>query len=209
MMDSPLSLFHIDDHFLFVQGIFSLLENEINLKLIGSSTTIKEGLKKIDEFKPDIILLDYFLPDGNGCNATEQILAKHPKSLILMLTMENNLEIVKKCQAAGTVAFLPKSINKDDLLTAIMRAIDGEKTFPELKSPQLFNDPDYKKLESLSKREKEIALLVIQGLSSIEISEKLFLSLLTVKTHRRNILQKLAFKNVAQLSAFFSKMGVK
>jgi DNA-binding CsgD family transcriptional regulator len=95
------------------------------------------------------------------------------------------------------------------LLDAIWNAAAGTGTFPQLESRQPATDSDAEKIQSLSKREKEIGYLIAKGLSSVEISEKLFLSLLTVNTHRRNLRKKLKLSNTAQLTSLISKYSRK
>lgn len=209
MSKKKLKLIHIDDHVLFVQGIYSLLQNEVNIQWAGSGENISDALSMIKTYKPEIVLLDYFLPDGNGIAAIKQILSARPKTIILMLTMENSAEVMEKCKAAGVMAFLPKSIDKKQLLDAIWDAAAGIGTFPQLESRQPTMDSDAEKIQSLSKREKEIGYLIAKGLSSVEISEKLFLSLLTVNTHRRNLRKKLNLSNTAQLTSLISKYSRK
>ncbi len=205
MMEKNIRLLHIDDHLLFVQGIYSLLEGESNIQWLGGANTIADGLVMVDELRPDMVLLDYFLPDGTGIEVANKILNQNPKTMILMLTMENNPSVMEKCKEAGVMAFLPKSIDKDQLIKSIESAKLGESTFPVLLPKTSTENHDLKKFDILSKREKEIALLVAKGLTSRQISEILFLSLLTVKTHRRNLLQKLGMINTAQLATLVSK----
>ncbi|RPA69161.1 DNA-binding response regulator [Cyclobacteriaceae bacterium YHN15] len=204
LMPAKIKIVHIDDHLLFVQGVFSLLSEEATIEWLGSATSIKEGLSLCEQFRPKVVLLDYFLPDGNGLHAAQQIIAMDPSVLIIMLSMESNPYVIEKCREAGVMGFLPKSIDRDKLMEAILSATKGKTSFPELKNAPKSNVSMSNKLDVLSKREKEIALLISEGLTSAQISEKLFLSLLTVNTHRRNLLNKLNLNNTAQLSALIS-----
>jgi DNA-binding NarL/FixJ family response regulator len=200
LTQTRIRLLHIDDHLLFVQGVYSLLLDEEAVQWMGSASTVEEGIKLCRIEKPDIVLLDYFLPDGTGLVATQKILAQNPTTRILMLTMEDSLVVMEQCKEAGVLGFLPKSIGRDELIKALLAASKGESTFPKLREIKPLSRPVSTKLDLLSRREKEIAYLVAQGLSSTEIAKKLFLSLLTVNTHRRNMLGKLDIKNIAQLA---------
>jgi DNA-binding NarL/FixJ family response regulator len=200
LTQTRIRLLHIDDHLLFVQGVYSLLLDEDAVQWMGSASTVEEGIKLCGIEKPDIVLLDYFLPDGTGLVATQKILAQNPTTRILMLTMEDSLAVMEQCKDAGVLGFLPKSIGRDELIKALLAASKGESTFPKLRETKPLTRPVSTKLDLLSRREKEIAYLVAQGLSSTEIAKKLFLSLLTVNTHRRNMLGKLDIKNIAQLA---------
>jgi len=208
MIRKKIRLLHIDDHLLFVQGVYSLLVGESEIHWLGSASNIAEGVAMVADLKPDMVLLDYFLPDGNGIEATKKILAILPEIPILILTMENNPSVLEKCKESGVMAFLPKTIDKNQLMNAIAAADSGNKTFPVLERIPSQEDNKLKKLHHLSKREKEIAFLVVKGFTSRQISEKLFLSLLTVNTHRRNLLQKLGLSNTAQLSALISRLDM-
>ncbi len=207
MTQTRIRLLHIDDHLLFLQGVYSLLLDEEAVQWMGSASTVEEGIKLCRVEKPDIVLLDYFLPDGNGLEATQRILADNPYTRILILTMEDSLAVMEQCKEAGAMGFLPKSIGRDELVKALLAASKGESTFPKLGEMKSLQKPISSKLDLLSRREKEIAFMVAQGLSSTEIAEKLFLSLLTVNTHRRNMLAKLDVKNIAQLALLINGSG--
>lgn len=201
---SKISVYHIDDHQLFVQGIKSLIEAESIIQWIGSAHTAYEGIQDMLNFKPDVLLLDYFLPDMNGLEVAQRILSIIPSISILVLSMETNPELIKKSIKAGVIGFLPKTTDKQSLLHAI-QTVNAKKTlFPELTSEPREKESMF---DLLSKREKEIALLIAQGYTSSEIADKLFLSLLTVNTHRRNLINKLNLNNTAQLSALISKLS--
>ncbi len=204
MIKENIRLLHIDDHLLFVQGVYSLLEGVPNIQWLGSASNIAEGISMVEDLKPDMVLLDYFLPDGNGIDATNKIHSALPNIPILILTMEKNPSLLEKCKKAGVMAFLPKTIDKNQLINAIAAAASGNKTFPVLEKIPSKENYELKNLHNLSKREKEIAFLVAKGFTSRQISEKLFLSLLTVSTHRRNLLQKLGLNNTGQLSALIN-----
>jgi DNA-binding NarL/FixJ family response regulator len=204
LMQKKIRILHIDDHLLFVQGVYSLIGDQPHIDWLGSATTIKEGLHLCEKYMPEVVLLDYFLPDGNGLNAAQQIISMIPTVHILILSMESNPHVIEKCREVGVKAFLPKSIDRDKLMDTIESAMQGKTSFPKYKIRQANVKPMDNRLDVLSKREKEIALLISEGLTSAQISEKLFLSLLTVNTHRRNLLNKLNLNNTAQLSALIS-----
>jgi DNA-binding NarL/FixJ family response regulator len=204
MTPKKIKLIHIDDHLLFIQGVYSLLQSKDHIQWMGHAPTMKEGIKLTQNQQPEVVLLDYFLPDGNGINAIPEILSAFPSAKIIVLTMENNPQIIRSCRQAGAMGFLPKSIDAEQLIAAIISAVEGKVSFPVIKLPMGYDNTSTNPFDILNKREKEIALLITQGLRSSQISEKLHLSLLTVNTHRRNLLQKLGLSNAAQLSAMVS-----
>lgn len=192
----------IDDHLLFAQGVYSLIANEPLIREFTHVQSLGEGLVTSEKIKPDLILLDYFLPDSNGVKSINELSLVSPSSKIVMLTMENSTEVMERCRDAGAIGYLPKSVSKKALLDAMNNALKDVPTFPEslLRSKEASDAAP--QLSILSKREKQIAFLIAEGLTSVEIAEKLFLSDLTVNTHRRNLIQKLGLKNSAQLVAF-------
>ncbi|MAN85368.1 MAG: DNA-binding response regulator [Algoriphagus sp.] len=199
---SEIKIVHIDDHLLFAQGVYSLIGTESFIQELSHAQSFKKGLEEVKRIQPDIILLAYFLPDSDGIASIRELKKVSVSSKIILLTMENNPNIVDKCRMEGAIGYLPKSISKKALIQALNNAIEGIPTFPESTGENTQGLETYSKLNILSKREKEIAYLIAEGLTSAEIAEKLFLSDLTVNTHRRNLIQKLGLKNSAQLVAF-------
>lgn len=201
-----IKILHIDDHLLFAQGIHSLLGNETFIDQLVHAGSLKEGLKICKEIQPDLILLDYFLPDSDGIKSLHQLKLIKPNSRVIILTMESNPDVMERCKKEGAIGFLPKSVSKKALLDAIKNAMEEIPTFPVLKEPNSNIANSQSGLSILSKREKQIAILVAEGYTSAEIAEKLFLSELTVTTHRRNLIQKLGIKNTAQLIALVGNL---
>ena len=190
-----IKLVHIDDHQLFVQGVSALIENETFLDSYISAGTLAEGLEVCRTFKPDLVFLDYFLPDANGLKSIPEILKINPEIKILLLTMENNPDIIEECRFAGAFGFLSKTLTKKDLVTAIKNASAGLKTFPDLNGLKSGSYDSFESQDLLSNREKEIANLASEGLTNSHIAEKLNLNELTVNTHHRILVQKLELKN--------------
>jgi len=188
---SEIKLVHIDDHQLFVQGVSALIENETFLDSYISAGTLAKGLEVCRSFKPDLVLLDYFLPDANGSKSITKILKINPEIKILLLTMEDSLNIIEECKFAGAFGFLSKTLTKKDLVTAIKNAIEGIQSFPEAANQKPSGTNSSETTCSLSKREKEITILAAEGLTDSQIAEKLNLSELTVKTQHRILIQKL------------------
>jgi DNA-binding NarL/FixJ family response regulator len=203
---TEINIVHVDDHLLFAQGVYSLIGNEAFIQQLVHAQSLEEGLKVVETMQPSLILLDYFLPDSNGIASIHELRKICPTARIIMLTMENNPEVMEKCRQAGAIGYLPKSISKKALLDAIENAINDSPTFHELSSLNSTPSEPKSQLSILSKREKQIANLITKGFTSAEIAEQLFLSELTVNTHRRNLIHKLGLKNSAQLVALIENL---
>ncbi len=202
---SMAGLLHIDDHVLFSQGVMALLQDVPTLRWLGHADSIASGVEKCRQCQPDMVLLDYFLPDGHGLDAARQLLALDPALRIVFLTMEHSRHIMEQCQALGVHGYLQKTVGRQELLEALEAVRKGQHYYMWRQHDEGWQSPA-NKITLLSKREKQIALLVCAGLTSAEIAERLSLSLLTVSTHRKNLLRKLDIKNAAQLAALASQL---
>jgi DNA-binding NarL/FixJ family response regulator len=196
----PVRILHADDHSLFSQGLHSLIKEVEGYQWLGNTTTLEATLKSCQRLKPDILLLDYFFPDGNGLDTAAIIREKFPDIRIIFLTMQKDLYIMEKSRAIGVQGYLLKNIQQEQLIDALHQVQKGLSFFMwDLSEKETTNESD--KLGRLSERERQIVLLVSMGMTSSAIAQKLNLSEFTVSTHRRNILRKLEIKNAAQLSA--------
>lgn len=186
-----------DDHKIFVEGVQRVLEETDWLEWVGAAHTAAQTLALVRNTRPQVLLLDYHFPDGKGIDIAQQLRSEFPALTILMLSMENDNDIIHQCRIAGVMGYLIKNLSSDELLYAIQQALKGDPVFMwgQEKITQRATD----QADVLSKREKEIIRFVTQGLTSQEIAEKLFLSTYTVDTHRRNILRKLNLKNTAMM----------
>ncbi len=185
-----------DDHKLFIEGIRSVTKEVSWLQWVGEAHTAKEALVLYKATKPDVLLLDYYFPDGKGIEVANQILSENPAAIIILLSMEDDNDIIYQCKTAGVMGYLIKNLSSDELIEAIEEASMGIPVFMwSVDKTPAFN----KQADILSKREKEIVHWIRNGLTSQEIAAKLFLSTYTVDTHRRNILRKLELKNTAMM----------
>lgn len=206
-MNKKINIAIIDDHPIVVEGFSLLLSDSYKFNIIA---TFNKGLEilefdKINEI--DIILLDVFLPDINGIDLCKIIKEKHPTIIILGMSSQSERSLVMQMMQNGANGYLLKSAASKEFYDCIEKAILGEIVFSQ-EVKDIISKPDvadFKKLPSLTKREKEILKLISEGKSTKEMAENLFLSFLTVQNHRQNILNKLQVKNVAQLLAVAQK----
>lgn len=193
------SLFIIDDHTLFTESFKSYIENDNTFSWAGSSSEFEHSLEQIESSKPEIILIDYHLKNENGLDVLGKINQLSYKAIPIFLTMNRDERVKDLAISKGAKGFLLKDMEAKEIINALLSIMrDGKIYIPE-KSFFDQGNCQNKVMEELTTREYEIALLTCRGLSSKEISRKLFISLLTVKTHRRNILNKLCAKNALEV----------
>lgn len=198
----------VDDHQLIRMGITALLKSENCIEVIGEVNTAKETLSYIDEKKPDVVLMDISLDDGDGILLTQEIVQKHNDVKVIMLSMHVKEDFIQRSIKAGASGYLLKDSPKDELIKAIKEVAKGDKYFASEVSQLMVSSyvnkaGDFaekkRKLSGLTKREVEIIRLLSDGLSNQKIASQLGISHRTVDTHRTNIMQKVKVKNVAEL----------
>ncbi|PBI92377.1 Response regulator protein VraR [Flavobacterium sp. ACN2] len=197
----------VDDHPIVISGIAGLLSELDNIEIVEKFESGIALLDYIEDNKVDLILMDIFLPVINGVDLCKTIKQKHPKIVIIGMSSQSERSLVMQFIQNGGNGYILKNASFDEFKNCIYKAIDGEIVFSE-EVKTIISQPlseDLERIPGLSRRERDIALLLSQGKSTQEIADDLFLSFLTVQTHRRNILQKYKMKNVAELIAFLLK----
>ncbi len=203
----------VDDHVLFRNGLKLLLNSNKDFKVVAEASNGKEFIDIIDVIPVDVVLLDISMPEMNGIEAAEIVLNKQPDLKIITLSMYGDEGYYYKMLEVGVSGFLLKESNIDEVYTALYNVIEGKSYFSQELLQNLINNmknPNEKsdEIKNLSKREKEIISLICQGLSNIEIADKLFLSKRTIEKHRANILNKTNSKNTASLVMFAIKNNI-
>ncbi|WP_026764522.1 response regulator transcription factor [Sediminibacterium salmoneum] len=185
-----------DDHKIFAEGIRSVLKEQDWINWVGEAFNTRDAVQLYIDRRPDIYLLDYHFPDGTGYQVAEKILFQFPEAKIIILSMENDQDIMLECKALGIKGYIIKNLSSDELIEAIETVLHNQSCFMwGNDAPALMNETE----GGLSKREKEIVSLISKGLTSQEIADAINLSVLTINTHRRNILRKLNLKNTAMM----------
>jgi len=213
-----INVFVVDDHQIFLDGIVSLLDDEPNIKIVGTAHNGKEAIERIKSSKVDVVLMDINMPEMDGIEATKQLKKTNPDIKILMLTMHSEARFIKECLEIGAKGYVMKNISKDDLVKAI-DTVNQNKTFLDSDSQEKLissmsnNDEDdnrnYDELAAqITQRELEILQLIALGLTSQDIATKLFISKNTVETHRKNMLAKLNVNNTAALLKIAYRKGL-
>src|SRR6266498_4706029 len=201
----PIHLLIADDHQLIIDGLTKILETEKTIGEIYSANNGREAIDKILAHNIDCVIMDINMPVLNGLEATKLSKKEKPEIKVIVVSMMCDASIVSKMMKAGADAFINKDTGKNELLKAIDKVMCDEKYISPEISCNLFthltdrtlNTPDNEK--HLTTREIEIIRYIAEGLTNNEIADKLFLSPVTVDTHRKNMLAKLHLKNTAAL----------
>lgn len=198
------SILIIDDHPLVGDGISMMLREVEYLQIVGLCKSGKEAMDFLETYQPDIILLDINLPDVDGLELCTQIRRQNKKSKIIGLTSTNEAGIITQLLGNGGNGYLLKNMEREELLQAIEEVIQ-DKIFLSKAANQKILEQYHSLREAmknnpvLTRREKEILMLLNEGLSGPGIAEKLFLSIYTVETHRKNLMQKMNVNTTQQL----------
>ncbi len=192
-----------DDQELVRAGFRVLVDGAANLSVVAEAGDGVAAAEAAERTRPDVALMDIRMPRLDGIGATRRILASCPGTRVIMLTMFDLDEYVYGALRAGASGFLLKDLPPGDLLNAIRVVAAGEALLAPPVTTRLIrefaNRPEPPSLDGLTEREREILILVAQGLSNTEISQRLYVSMATVKTHIGRLLAKLGARDRAQL----------
>lgn len=189
-----------DDHKIVMEGLQVVLNTDEEINVVGAVLNGEEVLRFARQNEVDVVVLDINMPVMDGITCARHLKKDHPEIKIIILTMYAQKSFVEEIVKIGIDGCLLKSNTGKELNDAIMRVMSGKLYYDRLKN---FNSYEEEVTQhKLSKREIEIMRKVAGGLTSIQIGEVLFISELTVQTHRRNIMRKLKINNSAQLIQF-------
>ena len=192
-------IFIVDDHYMVIEGIHSLLQNEKDIEWMGHATNAASCLAFLQQQKPDVILMDINLPDKSGIDLCSEVKALYPAIHILGLSTFNQQSFIEKMMNNGASGYVIKNATQQELMEAIHTVAKG-KQFLSFDAAQALRKPDNQSgMPVITRREKEVLELIAQGLTNQEIAGKLFISSATVDTHRKNLLAKMDAKNTASL----------
>lgn len=203
-----------DDHQLFREGLVNLLSSVPEIEVIAQAKDGKEAIEKAVELKPDVVLIDIGMPQMNGIDATRELKKKLPELKIIAVSMHSDRQYVKGILEAGADGYLLKNCTYRQLTEAVKSVFSGKKILSDditdlvIKGYLEPSDTEMNGFSDLSEREVEILQLFAEGKSTREISEKLFISVKTVGTHKQHILEKLDLKTNADIIKFALKKGM-
>jgi len=205
-MSTRLKVLLVDDHALVRRGFRRMLEDEPSFQVVGEASDGAEALKRAEELRPDVIVMDCALPQVNGIDATRQILKKLPDTAILMLSMHSEDTLVRQALEAGARGYILKNAMDLDLVSAIKKVAEGQTVL----DPQISRGGTLKgeRDTGLTQRELEILQHIVAGKSNKEIATELNLSVNTVSVHRANIMDALGIHKTAELVVYAIRNGL-
>lgn len=199
----PVKILIADDHVLFSDGLKSILESESDLHICGQVYCGSEVLSFLQTYYTDLVLLDINLPRINGIELISMIKRQNPAIKILIISMYTDKHFVDECLSQDVPGYILKNASKAELLKGIRMVYNEEKYYdPKLTKYNQHTQDKFSRKFSLTKREMEILYMIKDNNTNQQIAQKLFLSVFTVETHRRNINLKLGIKNPADLIHF-------
>ena len=215
----PVRVLVVDDHALFRRGIVTVLANQKNISVVGEAVNGLEAIDKAEALVPDVIVMDLNMPQCSGLEATQALQAKMPQVGILVLTVSDNEADLFHAIKFGATGYILKNTEPEELVQAIHHIAQGGVIVSPMMAAKLLaefrgsgTDAMAKKTaeeeDNLSPREDEVLRLVSQGATNKEIADSLFISENTVKTHLRNIMDKLHLANRSQAAAYAVKRGL-
>jgi two-component system, NarL family, response regulator LiaR len=201
----------VDDHEMVRLGIKSYLLTEDGIEFLGEAKSGNEAVQLAKIYKPDVILMDLLMDDGNGIEATEKILSYHGSCKIIILTSYYDDEKVFPAIEAGAHSYLLKTASAEEVTSAIYKAAKGESVIASKVADKMmtrFRPQERKPHEDLTTREFEVLTCLGEGMTNQEISEALYIGIKTVKTHVSNILSKLGVADRTQAAIYANRNGI-
>ena len=199
----PIRVMLVDDHDMVRKGLAVFLKAKPDMELVGEARDGEEALRMSKEIHPDVILMDLMMPKMDGSTATRLIREQLPKVQIIALTSFQEKELVQEVLQAGAISYLLKDVSAHELAEAIRGAYAGLPTPSPSATKALIQAARQEPApgHDLTPREKEVLILLVEGMNNSAIAERLFISRSTAKAHVSNILSKLGVSNRAEAIA--------
>ncbi len=193
----------VDDHELVRHGLAMLLDSADDIELVGQARDGAEALLMVDQYLPDIVLMDLSMPGMDGVEATRRITTTHQSVSVVVLSSFSERRMVLEAIDAGAAGYLLKDGGMDDIVRAVRSASNGEAPLSPRAAQAILSARPARQLPELSSREREVVELVVEGLKNKDIADRMSISEKTVKTHLTHVYQRLGVANRADMIAAF------
>ncbi|MFI5236302.1 MAG: response regulator [Ignavibacteriales bacterium] len=198
-----------DDHAIVRDGLRLLFKSDPQFSIVGEASNGEEALQLVEKHRPNVAVLDISMPKLNGIEATKIIKEKYPLTKVLILTIHENEEYIQQMILAGADGYVVKNAEKKEIFDGVRAVANNESFFSPSVSKVLLealikrtrknDEPESNIYNKLTRREIEVLRFIADGLTSKEISQKLFLSISTINSHRTNMMKKLDIHDTASL----------
>jgi two-component system response regulator NreC len=213
---NPIHILIAEDHRIVRDGLRMLLQSEPDFVIVAEAENGREAVARAKETQPDVAILDISMPDLSGLEATRLIKTESPQTQVLILTMHESEEYFFRALQAGASGYVLKKAATQDLIAAARAVARGEAFLYPSVAKKLIGDyvrriqpgTEESGYTSLSDREREVLLLLAQGLSNREIADRLAITQSTLQTHRSHILEKLGLRTTADLIKYAVQHGL-
>lgn len=213
---TPTRILLVDDHALVREGLVNLLDPQLDLQVVGQASSMQEAVTLARTLHPDLILMDFTLPDGTGDEATRLILATQPETKIVFLTVHDEDERLFAALSAGATGYMLKSIRSADLLNKLRSVVNGDVALSPTIGRRVLDGfvrraapaPEPVLIDDLTEREIEILRQIVHGFTNRQIADALNLSVRTVEYHRANLTSKLGLHSRADLVRYATEHGL-
>ena len=214
-----MKLLVVDDHVLFREGLVSLINRQEDLHVIGEAGSVADAVRMAGELQPDMVLMDFNLPDGTGLDATRAIVELLPETKIVFLTIYDDDERLISAIRLGAKGYLLKNIPVANLLSALRGLLRGEAALSRVMTSRILEEFSHtaqgstdqlsgNPMDLLTGREMEVLRAMVSNASNREIAERLFISENTVRNHVHNILEKLGVSSRREAISVARRFGV-
>jgi DNA-binding NarL/FixJ family response regulator len=204
----------VDDHVLFREGLAAIIRSETDIEIMGQAGSVQEAIELVKTLKPDLVLMDFGLPDGTGADATRAILKEYPQCKIIFLTMSEEDEHLFAAIRSGAKGYLLKNMRPSKLISTLRSVQQGESALSRSMTLRLMEElartqePSRTGDPTLTRREMEVLRELASGVSNQEIADHLFISENTVKYHVHSILEKLNLSDRRDAAIYAREHGL-
>ena len=204
----------VDDHVLFREGLAAIIRSETDIEIMGQAGSVQEAIEVVKTLKPDLVLMDFGLPDGTGADATRAILKEYPQCKIIFLTMSEEDEHLFAAIRSGAKGYLLKNMRPSKLISTLRSVQQGESALSRSMTLRLMEELARTKETprtgdpTLTRREMEVLRELASGVSNQEIAQHLFISENTVKYHVHSILEKLNLSDRRDAAIYAREHGL-